>query len=149
MGLFLKEFYPSGVIAANDLGAISFYADVDCLDLWGLASREVATCRLAGQYDREEIARLAQMRGCRIALVYEPWFHPGGFAGIGDGKAGGLPEAWLRAGEWTIQETVVAGDTTVSFFAIALEEVGPLREHLREFSPRLPRTVRQGGPYLN
>ena len=34
MGLFLETFYSSEKVAANDIGAIHFLADIQCLDLW-------------------------------------------------------------------------------------------------------------------
>ncbi len=149
MAFFVKEFYPSGVVAANDVGAISFYSEADCLDLWGLASREVAKSRLAGMYDRGQIAELARRRGCRVALVYDSWFLPGGKAGIRRGMTGGLPESWIRAGEWTVPEKVVVADTTVSIYAVSPAELTELCAHLREFSVKLPRDVKQRGPCLD
>jgi hypothetical protein len=149
MAFFVKEFYPSEVIAANDIGAISLYSDVDCLDLWGLASREVARYRLVGTYDREHIAELARKRGCRVALLYDSWFLPGGMAGIRQGMRGGLPESWNRAGEWTVPDKVVVADTTVAIYAIDPAELTQLCAHLKEFSAKLPRDVKQRGPCLD
>lgn len=142
MGLFLRRYYPGARIAANDLGAISYLADVDCLDLWGLASREVARSRLAGTYDRNTIAALAREKGVRIALLYDVWFGPGGFAGIPAGRPGGLPPEWVKVGRWTIADNLVGGDATVSFYAVDPAEADSLSAHLRDF-PLPPRVTRE------
>ncbi len=90
MALFLKDFYAGNVVAANDMGAINYIADIRCLDLYGLASMEVADLKRAGgaTTPRRYIAWLKKTapglllytrtgtRGCR----------PGG-SGQGNGKS--------------------------------------------------------------
>jgi hypothetical protein len=147
MGLFLQRFYPGAPVAANDLGAISYLSDVDGLDLWGLASMEVARSRLAGDYDAERIAQFARDRGTKIAVLYDAWFKPGAFGGIAHGRKGGLPADWVRVGQWTIQDNLVGGDATVSFYAVQPAEQDSLMARLRAFARSLPPRVRQAGPY--
>ncbi len=129
MGLFLKQFYPRASIAANDLGAISWLADTQCLDLWGLASIDVARARRSGTYDRDTIDRLTREHGCRIGIVYDSWWNPGDYGGIAAGRQGGLPANWVQAGRWTIPDNVVCGSPTVSFYAIDPAEAPALEEH--------------------
>jgi hypothetical protein len=137
MGRFLARYYPGASVAANDIGAIDWLADLRVLDLWGLASREMAEAKLRGRYTTAGIAELAAARGVRVAVIYERWL---------DG-AGGVPPEWVRAGRWRVASNVVLGDRTVAFYAVDPAEAGPLGDHLRAFAPELPPGVAQLGPY--
>ena len=86
MGLFLAHFYQGQTIAANDIGAIDYLADIRLLDLWGLGSIQVAELRLQKHYNTDKIYILAKDTAASIALVYENWYE----------EFGGLPAQWLR-----------------------------------------------------
>jgi hypothetical protein len=131
MALFLRDHYRGDTVAANDIGLISYLGEVRCLDLWGLASQEVAGARLLRQYDTATIRRLAGAQGARVAVVYEEWFSP----------FGGLPPEWTKVATWTLDRRTVVGGAAVSFFAIDPSEAGPLTARLREFAARLPEGV--------
>jgi hypothetical protein len=73
MGLFSREYYPGGRVAANDIGAITFLADIELLDLVGLASREVMLARQTRIFDRAWIDDLSQRKHTQIAIIYDPW----------------------------------------------------------------------------
>jgi len=137
MGRFLARFYPEESVAANDIGAIDWLADLRMLDLWGLASRDVAQAKLTGRYTTAGIAELARARGVRVAVIYERWLD----------AAGGVPPDWVRAGRWRVARNVVLGDRTVAFYAVDPAEAVPLADHLRAFTPELPPGVAQLGPY--
>lgn len=137
MGLFLREFYQGRGVAANDIGAINFLADIDNLDLWGLASIEVARAKLAGTYNAARIRELAIARNIGIAIVYDEWFT----------EYGGIPRSWIKVGQWEIRDNVVAGGPVVSFYATDPIEASYLASSLRTFSRRLPATVIQRGAY--
>ena len=137
MGRFLARYYPGEPVAANDIGAIDWLADLRVLDLWGLASREVAEAKLRGRYTTTGIAELARSRGVRVAVIYERWLDP----------AGGIPTEWVRAGRWRVASNVVLGDRTVAFYAVDPAEAEPLADHLRAFAPELPPGVAQLGFY--
>jgi hypothetical protein len=136
VALFLKEFYGGAGVAANDIGAINYLADVRCLDLWGLADNEVTAARWRGRYDTSVIRTLVKARGARLAVVYEDWYD----------EFGGLPPEWTLVGRWTIPDNLVASRPTVSFLAIDPAEVPALTANLRSFSPRLPPGVKDSGP---
>ena len=138
MGRFLARFYAGQAVAANDIGAICYLADVRILDLWGLASREVAEAKLSGRYATRGIAELARARDVRVAVIYERWLE----------AAGGVPAEWVRAGRWRVARNVVLGDRTVAFYAVDPGEAAPLADHLRAFAPELPPGVEQLGPYM-
>ncbi len=133
MGLFLKTFYSTEKIAANDIGAIHFLAEIQCLDLWGLSSMEVARAKKQNSYDVEFIDLITKSHQTKIAILYDRWFD----------AYGGLPSEWIKVGEWTIQNNVVCGGETVSFYAVDTSEKDLLTQHLRGFSHSLPKDVIQ------
>jgi len=139
MGLFLREFYQGQSVAANDIGAINYLADIHCLDLWGLASMEVAVAKRNQQYDTRRIYELAKAKNVKIAIVYDQWYT----------TSGGLPSEWGNVGQWTITNNEIADGDTVSFYAVDPAERDNLIANLRQFSLRLPSTVIQRGAYMN
>jgi hypothetical protein len=137
MGLFVRRYYQGLTVALNDIGAVNFLADIHCLDLWGLANREIAAAKQKHTYQMSDIARLSKQSGTRIAIIYDDWF------------TGAIPPEWVRVGQWTIQHNIIAGGETVSFYAVDPAETAHLTECLRDYSPHLPGDVIQRGPYLS
>jgi hypothetical protein len=135
---FLRDHYAGAAVAVNDIGLVNFLADIRCLDLWGLANRDVAAARRRGVYGPETMRALAETEGAGVAVVFERWF----------ARFGGLPPEWERVGQWTIPDNVACGSPTVSFFATRASARGGLASSLREYSSRLPAAVAQSGPYL-
>ncbi|MGB7537164.1 MAG: hypothetical protein WBM17_01375 [Anaerolineales bacterium] len=139
MGLFLDEYYPRAVVAANDIGAIDYLTDLHLVDLFGLASREVLRAKLGGEWQRDlagALDRLTSDKGARIAVIYDNWF---GYTPA-TGKAS-VPPGWVRVADWTIPGNVVCGGATVTWYALLPEEAGPLRSALDAFSEKLPEDV--------
>jgi hypothetical protein len=137
MARFLRTYYSGQSIAANDIGAINFMADIRCLDLRGLGSVDVTRAKLAGAFDTEKIAELAARHQVRIALLYSVWFQ--------DDES--LPRNWLEVGRWTTRDCVVCGNPTVSFYAVDKNEANRLLQNLQAFSAQLPADVIEGGSY--
>jgi hypothetical protein len=139
MGLFLDEYYPRAVVAANDIGAIDYLADIRLVDLFGLASREVLQAKLAGAWQGDlagALDSLTAAKHTRIAVLYDNWF---GYDPA-TGRAA-VPEEWVRVADWTIPGNVVCGGSTVTWYALQPEEAGPLRAALESFAGRLPSAV--------
>ena len=139
MGLFLNEYYPQAAVAANDIGAIDYLADLHLVDLFGLASREVLRAKLGGEWQRDlagALDRLTSAEGARIAVIYDNWF---GYTPAA-GRAS-VPLGWVRVADWTIPGNVVCGGATVTWYALLPEEAGPLRAALEAFSEKLPEEV--------
>jgi len=134
MGRFLRDNYPGAVVAVNDIGAVNYLADVRCLDLMGLASRDVAAHLRAGTYGTRALEDLIRRHGVKVAIVYDNWIR--------------IPDTWQRVGRWRIQDNVVTGGDTVSLYALDPAEAPRLAEALRRFAPRLPRSVQQAGAYM-
>lgn len=139
MATFLDRYYTTEAVAANDVGAINFYADVRNLDLWGLASLEVADARLQDRYGPEVIRAISARHGVKVAMVFDSWFQR---------YYGGLPPQWQRVGQWEIPGVHGRQNLVVSFYAVDPQEKDRLAEHLREFSLELPEQVVQRGAYL-
>jgi hypothetical protein len=139
MARFIKRYYDHGSIALNDIGAVNYFADVRCLDLTGLANKNVLASRRGNRYTTATIDALATAENVQIAILYEPWFS----LSPADPRFGGppLPTAWRRVGRWRVSSQEQLGLDTVSFYAVSEAEVEPLRQHLREFRSSLPAGV--------
>lgn len=129
MGRFLEAYYPQTAFAANDIGAVSYFTDGPVLDLWGLASIEVARSRRQGRWTPEFLDSLARSRGVPIAIVYDSWFPPA------------LLRRWTKVATWQIRNNVICGDDTVSFYAIDPLQSEALLRNLQAFAPGLPAGV--------
>jgi uncharacterized membrane protein (DUF441 family) len=138
MARFVKGYYQGSTVALNDIGAVNFLADVHCLDLWGLGNYEVTQLMHHHVYRTRDILRLSREAGVKVALVYDSWYAP----------LGGLPREWVWVGQWALPDNVVAGGDTVSIYAVDESETVPLMQKLRDFSPLLPKGVKQSGRYL-
>jgi hypothetical protein len=132
MALFLNREYPEGPVVANDIGAISYYNDFSLLDLYGLASMDVARAKIGGTFDTAIIDRLTRESGARVIVVYDYWFD----------RYGGLPGAWVKAGEWHFTDCYVCGGDTVSFYAPSAAQAEALRAQLDAFAASLPARVK-------
>lgn len=138
MGLFLKQYYNGECIAANDIGAINFLADIKCIDLWGLGTMEIANAKIKGTYDTYTIMEITSQNNCQIAIIYDWAFM----------SFKGWPPDWVKVGEWTITENVICAGDTVSFYAVNPSEVNNLIANLKEFSSRLPDDIIESGMYI-
>ena len=139
MGLFYREFYQMETVAANDIGAINYLADIKCFDLWGLGNLEVGRAIRGRHYNSQQIYGLTKAKHVRIAIVYDHWF--------ARDEIGGIPSQWIKVGEWKILNNVVCHGNTVSFYAVDPFEVNNLIQNLRDFSSHLPKDVVQTGAY--
>jgi hypothetical protein len=138
MARFVKRYYQGSIIALNDIGAVNFLADVHCLDLWGLANYKVTELKRQREFHTRDILRLSREAGVKVALVYDSWYT----------SIGGLPRDWVWVGQWALPDNVVAGGDTVSIYAVDDSETAPLMQKLQDFSPLLPKDVKQSGRYL-
>ena len=133
MARFLDtEFEPGTRVAVNDLGAVTYYADIDVLDLVGIGSVEVVKAIRAGEWGKDDISELFEAHGTEFVIVYLNWFD--------DGKS--LPDHLIPVGRWTISNNVVCGGETVTFFATTKQNAARLKEALENFSKKLSPTVR-------
>lgn len=129
MAIFLQQFYQGQVVAANDIGAINYYAEFHLVDLAGLATRESAAFKLQQNYSAQQVATVAEQYNTQIAMVYDSWFQ--------------IPIAWIKVGEWQITDNVVCGDSVVSFYAMEPRAELALIANLQSFASQLPGDVIQ------
>lgn len=138
VGLFLETYYAGQPVACNDIGAMAWLGRAKPVDLWGLADLPVAEARVAGRYDRAFVASYAASKGARVFFGYEDWYR----------GLGGLPEGWVKVGEWRHKGPVTFSGNRISWYATVPEEVEPLKRNLALFAPRLPGRIEQSGSYL-
>jgi hypothetical protein len=141
MGQFVRQFYRGQSVAVNDIGAVSYFGEPRLIDLWGLASIDVAKERVRGNLSQSQIAHLTLARNTKIAIVYANSFK-NGFC-----STDGLPSQWKAVGTWTDSDTASYSETTLTFFAVDPTEELRLTNALRHFAPQLPPSVLQAGPY--
>lgn len=128
MGEFLRKMYAPGVrVACNDLGAVSYYADADILDLWGLGTIEVTRAKRMGKYDSNTIEHLLKQRRTEVVMVYSNWFD------------GNWPKSLIPVAEWTATSNYFG--KTVTFYALSEEGAKDMGDRLRQYQGLLPDSV--------
>ncbi len=135
MARFVRERYPAAVVAANDIGAITYLGRARCVDVIGLADLEVARKRCRHELSMEYFRRLARERGVKIAILYDGWFQRQ------------IPPEWKRVAVWHIDDNIVCAFPNVSFYAVAPGERERLAGAIRAFSRELPSEVAVEGEY--
>ncbi len=139
MGRFLQQFYQGQTVALNDIGAVSYLADIRLLDVWGLGSLEPAQFKLEKRYSQADVESLAQKSGVIIAIAYEPYLLK-----LGSGK---MSIPWVRVGQWKIPNNIIAAYNTVSIYAVDPAARNTLIQNLQQFKTELPVDVQQTGEY--
>ena len=101
MGLFFREYYPAGVIAVNDIGAVAWISGAPLVDLIGLASPEVTEARRHDRAGTDFFERIARDRQVSAVCIYEYYFT----------GPRAVPHSSHKVGEWRIgQHVAVSGD---------------------------------------
>lgn len=139
MGHFVGRYYKHRGVAANDIGAISYFGESDILDLVGLSDIDVLRAKRTGDFNQETMRRLLRKHRVEVVIVYDQWAYT--YGGI-------LPE-WTQVGRWTIPNNTIVASDTVSFYAPSAEFVPVIKRQLREFRPTLPGDVTQAGAYVS
>ncbi len=138
MGQFLSKYYNGKSVALNDIGTSNYFADIKCVDLWGLSNLEISKMRRQGSFDVNNILDICRKHSTDIAIVYDSWF--------AEGDSTTLPSEWLKTGEWRISNNVIAGDSIVAFYALDELKQADLLKNMKLFESQLPETV--GRSYL-
>ncbi|NND18208.1 MAG: hypothetical protein HKN98_06465 [Silicimonas sp.] len=117
-------------VAVNDIGYVA-WADPDyVLDLWGLASSEALSVRLA-EPDDGWAGPLVSKRGIPLAMIYDNW--------LGDA----VPKDWRRLGSLHLEiPNAFLGGREVAFYATGTTVVGDLKKAITEWQPGLPSRAR-------
>jgi hypothetical protein len=138
MGRFLEKYYSGQTVVVNDIGAVSFFADIKCFDVWGLATKGIAALRLNKQYSPSTISQLVKKSGAKIAVVYDQ------FIRMADVE-GDRPRQWEKVGQWRIPHNVVCASNTVSIFSLDKTETINLINNLYEFRLQLAAEKKEFG----
>lgn len=126
MGRFVQQFYNKAPVAAIDIGAICYLSKARVLDVFGLASIEVARQKMAGQYSYASMDSLCRRKGVEVAIVH---------------KLKPDTNGWHKVGSWAIDNNVVCGGDTVDFYGLTGESSNRLKKQLHSFQPKLPATI--------
>ncbi len=137
MGLFLQKYYQGQCVAANDIGAINYLADICTVDLYGLANMEIAKYKFSNSYDKHAMRRTVLDNDVKVIIIYNDWFNEN------------IPSDWIEVGRWKILNNVVTGGDEISFYAPDVSSAKRLRNNLIDFSGTLPSTIIQSGSYLS
>jgi hypothetical protein len=127
MARFARRFYQGQTLVLNDIGFVTYLADIKLIDVVGLGSIEVARGR--ARSDVAALAAIVHNEGANVAMVYPNWLP-------------GVPKEWTKVGEWEVDDIRIAlGARTVVFFATTPSEAEPLKRHLEQFTHELPAEV--------
>lgn len=131
MGRFVHKYYQNGRLAANDIGAVTYFSDVHLLDVWGLANDEVRRLRVARKYNTRELGRILGSFSPDLVIIYPEWYA---------GRTR-LPDTYIPVARWIVPQTISSAFPDVVFFAPNAVKALLLRRQLREFQTTLPRRV--------
>ncbi len=106
MAIFLHQQCDSCNIAANDIGAITYFTNIHLLDLYGLGSYEVIEHKKNGTYTNDVKNNLLADKNISLVIVYDAWF-----------KDITL-DNYTKIAKWKIVHNVICGGDTVSFYSI-------------------------------
>jgi len=132
MSKFINKYFNGFCVALNDIGAVNCFADIKCVDLYGLADMEVAKAKLNGYYKTPVISSIVSAKDAKIAVVYDSWYY----------NYGGIPPQWIKKGNWSIKDNVVCASDTVTFYAIDPAYKDYLSNALAEFSKKFPAEIK-------
>ena len=126
MGQFLHKYYDKDATAANDIGAISYFTSGPVLDLWGLGNIKVAKSKKNKYWTPDFLDSLSRESHTKLAIVYDTWFNDS------------LLHRWTKVATWQIQNNVICGDDTVSFYVVNKGDEADLKKNLMEYAGSLP-----------
>ncbi len=129
MGQFVHRYYDETPIAIGDIGAISFFAHAQNVDLEGLANLPIAKARKYGYRTPDFLYNESKKDGAKLAIVFDRAYHPF------------LLNRWYKIATWQIPNNVACYSDVVSFYAIDSVDGLALLTNLKAFQPSLPRDV--------
>jgi len=139
MGLFLNQYYPQTLVAAHDIGAITYLSpNLRLLDLAGLGSAEITRYIKEGRFTNQMVEELSNAKDVKIAIVYNPV--PSFYEHF---RGDIIPPNWIEVANWTIKGNIVLGAEVVHFYAVDPSEQSKLRTSLSAFQAKLPEEVEQ------
>lgn len=105
MANFLHQKCNTCEVAANDIGAITYFTNIHLLDLFGLGSYEVIELKKRSAYTNEVKNNLLKEKNISLIIIYDAWFSDTTISN------------YTKIAEWKILNNVVCGSDTVSFYS--------------------------------
>ncbi|MEO5683181.1 MAG: hypothetical protein ABIQ88_11110 [Chitinophagaceae bacterium] len=130
MGTFLKQYYKGQTVAANDIGAISYMADLNTIDMWGLGNNEIATARKNGYWNNAFLQKVVKENNTRVTVMYDSWFDKE------------LTKPWVKVATWEMPYNYICGDIYVTFYGNTEAEAILLKNNLAAFEEQLPKDIK-------
>ncbi len=130
MARFLHKNYQKQKVLANDIGAISYFGDVQLLDMVGLGSTKITKIQLKSKSLSTEdfqneyknfLTNYTKENNYKVAVIYPQWF------------PNQIPDTWIRVASCTISENRGTALPTVVFYACNASEKQKLVEALQNF----------------
>ncbi|REC78116.1 hypothetical protein DRF60_10675 [Chryseobacterium elymi] len=123
---FLHTYYNNSKVVANDIGAISYYTDIQLLDIVGLGSEETIIFnenrKTFDDKFEDFLTRYCLKNKYDIAVVYDGWFH------------GHVPGNWKKAAVLKIKNKVTVARLEVSIYSINRDNFQLLQQNIRNFN---------------
>ncbi len=123
VGEIVARLFPTGSIVIEDLGAIAWIRPAPLLDVYGLASSEIADNLLKGRNNAAALQEVVRRNGAKAAFVRTLSVPLQPAVGVAS-----RPSAWQLVG---CLERTVSSDSMVCAWATAPEFVPELRDGLR------------------
>jgi hypothetical protein len=130
MGLFLQQYYKGQTVAANDIGAISYMANLNTIDMWGLGNNQVAQARKNNYWNNAFLQKTVADNNTRIIVMYDSWFDKD------------LTKNWTKVASWEMPYNYICGDIRVQFYGATPAEAQTLKTNLAAFASQLPGDVK-------
>jgi hypothetical protein len=121
MAHFIRQYYNHQTIAANDVGAMSYFGNIKIYDLWGLANNEVTKARLHKYWNSSFLQSKVAKNKIKVVIIYDGWFDKH----IGD--------KWLKVATWKLPYNVICGSDTVTFYATSAIDAFKLKNNLTQY----------------
>lgn len=123
---FLKKYYNTSKVVANDIGAICYFSDIHLLDIAGLGSKETIPFNENGKtFDNKFEKFLTQYcteNNYELAIVYEEWF------------TGHVPKSWKKVAVLTINKNANTAIDHIIVYSIDPEKYNTLKENVKSFT---------------
>lgn len=134
MAQLVERHFRGKIIAANDIGAISYTDAARIIDVWGLGvgSKKIIETRREGTLTTETIDAILKEEQAEIAMIYKQAL-----------PRGPIPASWILVGERVTQGKAVVSNPHVLFYALQPNHVQPLMRALQEEASSLPPFVTQ------
>jgi hypothetical protein len=117
MGLLVKKYYQGADIALNDIGAVSWLADINLLDLRGLGTNDIRDKSLTTEgLSSTYVEKLSEERGVKLTILHKR----------------------LRWDPGKCKTILCLVKVPLHFMLLIEEKVEHLRERLNQFSTQLP-----------